>query len=868
LGEGTSQMLLCVDKRTNITSDYCQSSCFTQGFTCDGDQTFCTNRTCVQYSNCFCSKQNYTEVIWYTNNQTLLSWQPSSSTDVVTQKRTNIELDLIDYNFYCLIEENTLNMILSPAFTGSYLARKDDWFSEAELTAASNANITLNSNIFLDNGKIYVDFRQNGIVKGSCSAQVLSRVTCQFSGCLFCTEALYEFPCLPAQLKVLFILCIVGTVTGILNFLPNLLFSLNLLMNILIFPFRMIAMCGKGIWQMDRARRMRNFAYENVVPRRSEEQENYSRPRKHSGSTDTVVSYEDGDIHYPAKVYGGRLVPDRVSTFNIFLLCLAFASVVPPVMGSCVNTVDIPSSGVVCTVNGNTQNCQLQFNTLVTLPFVSSGYCARISDATGTLGTLEVRLEYVMRNVDLAVAYYTSGFSGVSQFVRRCDSAGPCNSENCQSAATGGGRDDFGQLDNPSVIGFPGRSGCMATAGCWGNGCFLCSDACMYWGWALLPTGSTAKVYSPVRSSIQPVIGVYFNDQKIIDISVTSQTVTSGIWSAQIQGSLASDIVLFANNKIIVDAVNAYYGLASDANNPTKRLVGDIQAATALAFSNAGTNSFIYDPNIATVSASDVTFSASGYSNLAGFPKFPTFIGGTEWFYDKTTGQMRNNMTNPGAVIATITTTQPFNFTKLVTVVCPVVGTFNASGCSSCTNGAEIYIQLKSSCQKGIVSFSTTEPTVQITTPTKSIDTDFDFFSVRILTRAVSNDFYLTISGTQTNVSVRVVFTAGEKVELHDDEYTQNTQNGSGSGGINLLNPQSWLDWLIWAIIIVCILIFIGLSIPGAYYFIKLVYPKMKVCCKKTGEKMKAAKEKVIASKNKATTLGKKTVKNTKGKQV
>jgi len=816
-------IVLCFDKRTAAPSDFCQTFCFLNNNTCDGDHSYCGEHLphCNKNSICDCKSVLITDDFVQMLNLTNHSWIPPIwiNPSVTIQKRMNVD------PFCRLIGDNVSANWISH-FTGKVLIRKDDWIREIFLSDAISFSEQLPRKVFLLGGFVYIDFSQDSWSDG-CKVEVSQKFICEFSDCLLCVDSIHSFTCMPNAHKSLVILTIISSVTALLAMSPWILMGILMLINLIFLPLKATYWGIRYCWNSERFSSFRGSIYDNV---KVDSSDGSYREKERDVASQEVPKEEtytsNGRRYYAPK---GR---------NNVVKYLLILSLICCAQSACVNSISIPSSQIICLG----QNCSVTFSTLVSLPFPTAEFCISMLDSNGSpLGSINVKLEEVLQKVNLKALYYTSGWTGTSQFVKRCYNAGPCSGDACTLTPSAGGIDAYEQLDDSSVILFPGVTNCMPTGGCAGNGCFYCNDACLFYRWALMPSGSIYKVLEPDSSFLQPKISLTFNNKTLGSTSIIGIDTVFNDWKLRIEGSLQGDTTIFAANKIISAGNSSWYGSASESNSPQAATVGDIQATTQASFSSPSTSMFIFDSSIATVSgAGSVIFNSQGINDLTTYKKFPILIGSSSWSLDSNF-VMQQNVSNPGAVIFTLSTNKPFNFTRSVDLVCPKVQAFNASGCFSCTTGSEVMLELKSDCQSGIVVLTSSSTTTHITTVSASIGLTYQWYHIRFTTSVKETSFDLIIIGSGGNSSVHVSFTAVEDVNLSGDNSTSSTPGiGDSPVGISLLNPQSWKDWLIWSVVIfvlICLLVGAGVLL---YYSITLGWwNNCKACCSQCkGSKM------------------------------
>lgn len=421
----------------------------------------------------------------------------------------------------------------------------------------------------------------------------------------------------------------------------------------------------------------------------------------------------------------------------------------------------------------------------------------------------------------------------------------------------------------------------------------LCDQSCVYSRFDITPAifnivinssgqfnslnpPSFVQVYQPSQFVQQPTVSLVISDTSgnvlySISAEITGQNYQSGPFSLQIIGTFSGSLTEFGSNSVIISIANgeAWYGQASLVNSPVAGSIGEVQGQNWQAMENGASyfgynppqglsdgsqffhgvpewNYLKYDPSLIQASyggqSTNYAFAGSALNSLLGlYPKFPQTIGGNLWdvnalLISSTTGIYSANMSSilssSAAVYVTLGCTNSITVTRTINVVCPVASYLNASGCYTCTMGSTVLISAKSVCSDGPVIVSASDPNIVVNTNVLILNSTLTTFVVQLQTPYSANSFYLILTGSGSNTSVLVSFTAtlynplGNNTGYNSSGGTNNT----GTGGINFpgisfanagaffgslfSGAWSWWQYLVAAVAVVVTVVLFLLSLP------------------------------------------------------
>jgi len=547
----------------------------------------------------------------------------------------------------------------------------------------------------------------------------------------------------------------------------------------------------------------------------------------------------------------------RTNVQSIYLVIMILGFLIASAFGdaSCAQGININVANTVCSVNGDTETCAISFDSIFSIPGVGQAACySFVRPDSSVVGTVKVSYTQMVLVAPLQQLYYTAAWNGVAGSWKSCFNTLHCGLWNCNNynknndpwvctTNIDGNTHDYDYW--PASYGFqcfwaddiwrmyPGDSRCDSQCGCAGCGCFWCDSSCIYSRYVIAPSSNPCSVSAPVAVYLRPQITVNFTDaygvSTITNIDVISNANEIGNnMTVTIDGTLAGNVVQFANQKVVACANDVSLGAASEVNAPVAHSVGDIQGNTPSSFSPW--QSFLRATGLYTaVPASSSTtyiFEAAGFGARATHDFLPTTRGSIMWAYSS------NNLvgldTAPGALLGHLSTSNPVVVRRQVNVVCPVITSANASGCFSCDQGATITIFAHSSCSSGGAVVTATGG-ITIATTSVVLQTTTTRIDIKINSGTASIFGILTLTSGQYSdqVQYEATLVAEDLVVINNDTVVNTGGNSTGSG---FLDFQSWFDGLssffrgllvvgmiIGAIILVIVGLVVGSKILNAY---------------------------------------------------
>jgi len=503
-----------------------------------------------------------------------------------------------------------------------------------------------------------------------------------------------------------------------------------------------------------------------------------------------------------------------------------------PIVMGCSQSGHITVPLGTCVNNQGTYTCSTVLSTTFTLPYIGAMSCFDIEGEgpTGVYGVFgQANFTFVRESITVLTQrlYYTGYWDLYTESSKRCYNAGHCDTHNCDTLNSTSDYNAYGELSNPVVLNWPGRTYCDASCGCAGCGCFYCNDGCLFSRFAVVPHNTSVySVEQAIALVREPVISYSIFDgisTHTGTLQMSSTTTSDSFLSMSIVGSLSENPTFFGTNKFIFDTSSsrAWYGPACEQNIPIAGSLGDLQAESGAYPLTESRNAFNFDFNSITHSsgqnkATYVT-SSNGARNLPALPQFPMVIG--FYYLAATDGLISGHSSTPGSTIVNMLSLADVTITGVVTAVCPTFTVHNGTGCYDCGTPATVYVNLRATCTPGYVRLWTNYGNVTLATSSLYATFYEEKLPVQVYVFDQHVNFYLHIEdGTGQMVFQEVIFEAVEFVNVNTDEITtpvsistQNKPEGYKLDFLGGLGLPRWLSCTLDIIIVVvaCIVILV-----------------------------------------------------------
>jgi len=499
-----------------------------------------------------------------------------------------------------------------------------------------------------------------------------------------------------------------------------------------------------------------------------------------------------------------------------------------------------------CTINGGTYICSTILSTTFTLPYIGATACFDI-EGEGNIGVYGVfgqaNFTFVRESITVLTQrlYYTGYWDLYTESSKRCYNAGECTTHNCDTLNSTADYDAYGELDNPIVLGWPGRTYCDASCGCAGCGCFYCNDGCLFSRFAIVPHNTSVySVEQAIALVREPVISYSIFDGVSThtgEITMSSPTTSDAFLSMSVVGSLSENPTFFGTNKFIFDTSSsqAWYGPACEQNIPVIGSLGDLQAESGAYPLTESRVAFNFDFQSVTHSTGQnkatYVVSSNGARHLPSLPQFHMVIG--FYYLSATDGLITGHSSTPSTTVVNMLSLDTVTITSVVTQVCPEISALNGTGCYDCGTPATVYVNMRATCTPGYLRI--TSSSGNVTVATSSVYATFYNehlpIQVYVFERYVS--FTLAFFDS-TNVAryVDFSFEAVEFVNVNTDEITtpvdtdtDQTPDGYKLDFLGGLGLPRWLSCTLDVIIVIIgaslVILLLFLIFYGIYKCIK-----------------------------------------------
>jgi hypothetical protein len=221
--------------------------------------------------------------------------------------------------------------------------------------------------------------------------------------------------------------------------------------------------------------------------------------------------------------------------------------------------------------------------------------------------------------------------------------------------------------------------------------------------------GKFASVYTPGNNFYNPLIKLNLTDAMGTRLSTTfvpSPIVDSTIpgfsgLQVSLVGILSTPDIVMTDRKVRLDLTSNthYLSQASEANVPTRGMLGDIQGSSVFAMTTFPSTLLTkFDPAIK--GPTEYGFWEGGYQQT---PKqeLPSLFRGRVWYVES--GKLISNDTGLIPILLRVRTTSSLSIVRRVAQVCPRLSVNSAHGCFTCPQGFSLNITASSACLPGLV---------------------------------------------------------------------------------------------------------------------------------------------------------------------
>jgi len=502
----------------------------------------------------------------------------------------------------------------------------------------------------------------------------------------------------------------------------------------------------------------------------------------------------------------------------------------------CVGGITLSSASTVCVRDLNYENCTYNLDTLISLPFSHTSACftLRNQDNSSVVGNLTINYDEEVQYNTLVTQYYTGPWTGFVSSNRDCWTTGNwcgnrCNDILATDPSVGG------HVSDTNVNNYPGRSGCVRSCGCISCNCFYCDQACLTYRWALHGALPVYQVSLPVSSEYRVYIsGSYGTDHFGSQLARSGDSFHLGNLSIQVVGSFPPPTVTISPKKIIQNGGLTFLTDACDRNVPCLGLPGDIQAGISANVTRADPNAFIFNTQIATLNIGDRSVGASFYrvGVTAAMQQLPTYYNGRVW--ELKNGFLTANETATNAILIRVQTNSPITLSRTLDIVCPKFSILSYAGCFTCSFGATVIIQARSTCLPGnALVYVPDTLNVSLSQNSLQLTADNQNFTIHFLASDRNVDFqlYLKANGGIENHNISMILLSSSELESMNDTLGHAAATSSGSGWDDFISSVgnffsnilfgNWWSSLLSTIMIVIIACLIAYGCLMLYRFYK-----------------------------------------------
>ncbi|KAH7702853.1 Pao retrotransposon peptidase domain-containing protein [Aphelenchoides avenae] len=196
-------------------------------------------------------------------------------------------------------------------------------------------------------------------------------------------------------------------------------------------------------------------------------------PAEPSASVPSSDDSQEGKPKPLPRRFGVKLVSSIPLVMIVSLICSLTS-----LAAACDKTTDIIAATQMCYEQSNGKIlCNYDQTVQLVVGDTQRQICLTWKDSMArVMGTATFEVSTVELVCNPLTLYHTRQFEIDVASSRRCFKAGSCRADQCASTKV---TDLIQELEGANQ--FPGLTYCRNAAGCWSNGCFYCSDACVFY---------------------------------------------------------------------------------------------------------------------------------------------------------------------------------------------------------------------------------------------------------------------------------------------------------------------------------------------------------------------------------------------------
>nr|AJG39286.1 glycoprotein precursor [Shuangao Insect Virus 3] len=389
----------------------------------------------------------------------------------------------------------------------------------------------------------------------------------------------------------------------------------------------------------------------------------------------------------------------RTSLIILILILLCFIPIVRSETEGCEEVTTMVVSSSDCEKNGESLSCSISSRVILSLSSTAKLACLTIKDSENIIEVLKIKVSHIQWNCVNDDLYYTFPAKIECKSQKLCPGSGKCVAHNCENY--NGANPDLSIF--PEFNGILSSRSCSASCGCWGCGCFQCSDGCMF---------MIASLKNPSQKSIRVSKCTGWKPQ--MTLQITSKTTTGKVnlhlGGRQKIGDISAEIVSmshspFVNSDCFLHSGDSIARAHCNAREQvTKGMIGEIQCKTSEAAEKSLESGCRFPKELVSFVSmdDDSTCNYELAPVLDIFKKNLLPIRDSSFLVTEEKGQIISKALDDFTVNLVLSMKEMKISTVSDSVDCAAVFE-NLEGCYNCKEGAKI--KIKAHCKKSLTCF-------------------------------------------------------------------------------------------------------------------------------------------------------------------